>query len=148
MNLIKALHVPSSHFPLSSYMHYEISPFPEESLFGADDHWEGRDLYRAKPAVSRSVCLLRRTARSIIWLIRKTRGIEEFLLWCITLITFISVHLWVTSVWTGSGHVITSYTTTTVPASFTIQAVCINITSCNIWYVHYKWNKKAPQCLM
>ena len=147
MNLILTL--PSSHFHLSPYLYMEISPFPEESLFGADDHWGRKDLYRAIHASSRSICLIRRTARSISWLIRKARGTENFLLWCITFITFISVHPWVTSVWTGSGHVITSYTTTTVPASFTIQAVCIIITSCNIWYVHYKWNeKKVPQCLM
>ena len=140
MNLI--IKLPSSHFHVSPYIHIEISPFPEKSLFGANDHWGGRDLYRAISAVSRSICLIRRTVRSFSWLIRKARGTQKFVLWCITFITFISVHSWVTSVWTGSGHVITWYTTTTVPASFTIQAVCINITSCNIWFVHYKWNWK------
>ena len=62
----------------------------------------------------------------------------------ITQVTFISVYTRVTSLWTASGHVITLYTTTTVTASFTIQAVCINITSYNIC-VHYKWNEKTQQ---
>ena len=62
----------------------------------------------------------------------------------ITQVTFISVYTGVTSLWTASGHVITLYITTTVTASFTIQAVCINITPCNIC-VHYKWNEKTQQ---
>ena len=56
----------------------------------------------------------------------------------ITSITFISVHPWVTSIWTGSGHVITLYTTPTGTASLTIQAVCVNVTPCNISCVRYK----------
>ena len=62
----------------------------------------------------------------------------------ITSITFISVHPWVTSIWTGSGHVITLYTTPTGTASLTIQAVCVNITPCNISCVRYKWSTKTP----
>ena len=37
----------------------------------------------------------------------------------ITQVTFISIHPRVTSVWTGSGHVITLYTTTTVTTMYT-----------------------------
>ena len=64
----------------------------------------------------------------------------------ITQVTFISAHPRVTSVWTGSGHVITLYTTTTVTASFTIHAVCVNITPCNISWVHYR--RKQEQLSM
>ena len=56
-------HITSSHVYVYPCMHMEISPFPEESLFGAVDSWGWRNLYRAIPAVSRSICLIRRTAR-------------------------------------------------------------------------------------